>query len=98
MFVETRTYQAIGSHQQHAHDEVGAFWQNWRPCVCGNADLPGRLVAINSMHVMKLERFGKIGECSKRNFENEFLVMFCQILQEIIFLMKLEHRILENLQ
>ena len=56
--------------------------------------LPGPSVAITSMHMTKLERFDEIGKRGKRNFENEFLEMFCQILQEIIiFVTKLESRI-----
>ena len=61
------------------------FPRNWRPRFCGNADLPGRLVAVTSMRTAKLECFDEIGKRGKRNFENKFLVMFCQILQERIF-------------
>ena len=39
---------------------------------CGNADLPGRSVAIASMRTTKLERFDEIRKCGKCNFENEF--------------------------
>ena len=48
------------------------------------ADLLSRSIAITSMRTMKLESFGEIGKRGKRNFENEFLEMVCQILQEII--------------
>ena len=58
--------------------------QNWRPGVCGNADLPGRSVAITSIRPTKLEPFDEIGKRGQRNYENEFLEEFCQILQEII--------------
>ena len=47
-------------------------------------DLPGHLVAITSTCTMKLERFDEIGIRDKRSFENEFLEMTFQLLEEII--------------
>ena len=48
------------------------------------ADLPGRSVATTCTCTTKLERFDKIRTCSKNNFENEFLEMVYQLLEEII--------------
>ena len=48
------------------------------------ADLPGHSVAITSTFQKKLERIDEIGVCGKRNFENEFLEMVFQLLEEII--------------
>ena len=53
-------------------------------CVCILADLLGCLVATTSTCTTKLDHFDKIRTHSKRNFENEFLEMFFQLLEEII--------------
>ena len=47
-------------------------------------DLPGHSVAITSMFHKKLERIAEIGVRGKRNFENEFLEMVFQLLEEMI--------------
>ena len=52
--------------------------------VCILADSPGRLVATTSTCTAKLERFDEIGTHGKSNFENEFLEMVFQLLEEII--------------
>ena len=46
--------------------------------------LPGHLVAITDMYTTKLERFDEIGTHGKCNFENKFLEMVFQSLEEII--------------
>ena len=48
------------------------------------ADLLDCSVAISSTYMMKLESFDEIGRSGKCNFENKFLEMVCQFLQEII--------------
>ena len=48
------------------------------------AGLPGHSVAITSTCRTKLERFDKLGKQGKCNFENKFLDMGFQFLEEII--------------
>ena len=48
------------------------------------ADLPGHLVAITSMYTRKLGCFNKIELHDKCKFENEFLEMVFQFLEEVI--------------
>ena len=48
------------------------------------ADLPGRSIATPSMYTMELERFDEIKTCGKSNFENKFLEMVSQVLEETI--------------
>ena len=56
------------------------------------ADLPDHSVAISSMCTTKLERFDKIGKHGKHTvyFENEFVEMVSQFLQEIIIFNEIE--------
>ena len=53
-------------------------------CVCEMVDLPGCSVAITSMCTTKLEHFVEYRTCGRRNFDNKFLEMVFQLLQEII--------------
>ena len=48
------------------------------------ADLPGHLIGTTSMYTTKLERFDEIRTRGKSNFENVFLEMVYQLLEEII--------------
>ena len=48
------------------------------------ADLPGRSIATSSTYTTKLERFDEIRTPGKSNFENEFIEMVFQLLEEII--------------
>ena len=52
--------------------------------VCVLADLPGRLVATTSTCTTKLQRFDEIRTRGNRNWENEFLEMVFQLLEEIV--------------
>ena len=51
---------------------------------CVLADLLGHSVATTSMCTMKSERFDEIRTHSTRNFQNKFLEMVFQLLEEII--------------
>ena len=48
------------------------------------ADLPGHSVAITSTCMTKLERFDEIGTRGNHNFENNFLEIVFQFLEDII--------------
>ena len=52
--------------------------------VCVLVDLSGRSVATTSTCTTKSESFDEIRTRNKNNFENEFLEMICQPLEEII--------------
>ena len=52
--------------------------------VCVLSDLPGRSVATTSKCTTKLDCFDEIRTRSKSKFENEFLKMVFQLLEEII--------------
>ena len=47
-------------------------------------DLPGHSVAITSTRTMKLEHFDEIGTWDKCKFENKFLEIIFQFLEEMI--------------
>ena len=49
-----------------------------------NADLPGHSVGINNVCTIKLEHFDEIETRGKHNFQNEFLEMVFQFLEEIV--------------
>ena len=48
------------------------------------ADLEGSSVLTTSTYTMKLERFAEIRTHGQSNFENEFLEILFQLLEEII--------------
>ena len=52
--------------------------------VCVLADLPGSSVATTSTCTTKLERFDEIRTSGKSDFENKFLEIVFQLLEEII--------------
>ena len=53
-------------------------------CVFVLAELPGHSVATTSTCTTKLERFDEIRTRGKSHFENKFLEMVFQLLEEII--------------
>ena len=53
-------------------------------CVSELADLPGHSIATTSTYTTKSERFDEIRTHSKSSFENEFLEIVFQHLEEII--------------
>ena len=50
------------------------------------ADLPGHSIATTSTYATKLECFDEIRTRGKSNFENEFLEMVFQLLEELIII------------